>query len=132
MQQNHAHLEAGLLAEAHRRQALLQQDWPTLASLLADELVYVHSTAARDSKATLLHKLQSGQIRYRALSFDDLQGQPLAQGVMITGRMSAEVEKEGQIRQVRSLFMTVWRLQENAQGDIDCQLLGHQGTPLPA
>ena len=110
---------------------MLQQDWPALASLLADELVYVHSTAARDSKATLLDKLQSGQVRYRALSFDDLQAQAVGEGVMVTGLMSAEVEKEGQIRQVRSLFMTVWRLQKNAQGFIEGQLLGHQGTPVP-
>ena len=131
MQQNDLSLQAALRAEVQRRQALLQQDWPTLESLLADELVYVHSTAARDSKASLLDKLQSGQIRYRSLSFDDLHAQVLGEGVVVTGRMSAEVEKEGQIRQVRSLFMTVWRLHKNAQGSVRAQLLGHQGTPLP-
>jgi len=131
MQQNDLSLQAALRAEAQRRQALLHQDWPTLESLLADELVYVHSTAARDGKASLLNKLQSGQIRYRSLSFDDLQAQAAGESVMVTGCMSAEVEKEGQIRQVRSLFMTVWRLKKNAQGTIEGQLLGHQGTPLP-
>ncbi len=131
MPQDPLYLDAALRAEAQRQQALLQQDWPSLESLLADELVYVHSTAVRDSKASLLGKLQAGQIRYLSLAFDDLQAQALGEGVMVTGRMSAEVEREGQVRQVRSLFMTVWRLKKNAQGHLQGQLLGHQGTPVP-
>lgn len=129
--QSMTHVETVLLAEAQRRQALLEEDWSALEALLADELTYVHSTGVRDTKASLLHKFRSGQIHYRSLTFEDLQPQAIGDGVLIMGRMLAEIEKEGQTRQVRSLFMTAWCWQADPLGDRCCRLLAHQGTALP-
>ena len=51
-------LTAVLAAEERRRQALLSADLEALQGLLADTLVYVHSTAASDSKDSYLAKLR--------------------------------------------------------------------------
>ena len=120
---------AVLAAEEWRRQALLSADLEALQVLLADALVYVHSTGASDSKDSYLAKLRSGSLRYQALQFEDLQARGVGQAgdaVVVTGRMVAEVLKDGQPRAVRSLFMTVWA---RAPGAAPWRLCAHQGTP---
>jgi uncharacterized protein (TIGR02246 family) len=117
-----------LALEERRRQALLAGDLPALQDLLAEGLVYTHSTAAHDGKDSYLAKLEGGSLKYLALAFTDLRAHPLAQAAVVTGRMAATIAKEGQQRQVASLFMTVWA--QDADGA--WRLHAHQGTPLPA
>ena len=124
-------LKSVLAAEERRRQALLSADLVALQGLLADALVYVHSTVASDSKDSYLAKLRSGGLRYQALQFDDVQARllaPAGDAAVVTGRMAAQVLKDGQLRAVRSLFMTVWARSATSG---DWQLCAHQGTPLP-
>ena len=117
-----------LALEERRRQALLAGDLPALQGLLADPLVYVHSTGACDRKDSYLAKLSGGSLKYLALDFSDLQVQVLRQAAVVTGRMAAAVSKDGQQKNVASLFMTVWA----CTADGRWQLHAHQGTPLPA
>jgi hypothetical protein len=55
---------AVLAAHEARRLSLLANDLPALEKLLADKLVYVHSSAKVDSKAEFLSALRSGASRY--------------------------------------------------------------------
>lgn len=126
-----AGVQAVLRAEEQRRQALLEGDCVALQSLLADDLVYVHSTAASDTKNSYMAKLQSGSLKYLSLQFDDLQVRLAGDCAVVTGRMSAEVSKDGQARQVRSLFMTVWCADGEGSASAQWTLQAHQGTPIP-
>ncbi len=126
-----AGVQAVLRAEEQRRQALLAGDGAALQTLLADDLVYVHSTAASDTKTSYLAKLQSGSLKYLSLQFDDLQVRLAGHCAVVTGRMSAEVSKDGQARQVRSLFMTVWSADGDGGAPAQWTLRAHQGTPVP-
>ena len=117
-----------LALEERRRQALLAGDLPALQGLLADGLVYVHSTGVCDRKDSYLAKLSGGSLKYLELSFADLQVQWLQQAAVVSGRMAAVVSKDGQRKNVASLFMTVWGL----GADGVWRLHAHQGTPLPA
>jgi len=114
--------------EERRRQALLAGDMPALQGLLANELVYVHSTGVCDRKDTYLAKLSGGSLQYLELNFHDLQVQLLLQAAVVSGRMAAVVSKDGQQKKVASLFMTVWV----CGADGTWRLHAHQGTPLPA
>jgi hypothetical protein len=116
-----------LALEERRRQALLAGDLPVLQGLLADDLVYVHSTGASDRKDSYLAKLASGSLQYLALDFSELQTQSLQLATVVSGRMSAVVRKDGQEKNVASLFMTVW----GCDRDGVWRLHAHQGTPLP-
>jgi Domain of unknown function (DUF4440) len=119
--------------EQQRRAALLAGNADALAPLLSETLVYVHSTAVRDSKGTYLAKLRGGMLRYLSLEFTDLQADVSAGAVLVTGRMAAMVLREGQERQVKSVFLTVW-LPEPDDGAVQAmpwRLRAHQGTPLP-
>ena len=117
-----------LALEERRRQALLAGDLPALQGLLAEELVYVHSTGACDRQASYLAKLSGGSLKYLALDFHDLQVQLLQQAAVVSGRMAARVSKDGQPKDVASLFMTVW----GCGPDGVWRLHAHQGTPVPA
>ncbi len=114
--------------EERRRQALLACDLPALQGLLADDLVYVHSTGVCDRKDTYLAKLSGGSLRYLELNFHDLQVQLLQQAAVVIGRMAAVVSKDGQQKKVASLFMTVWA----CGADGAWRLHAHQGTPVTA
>jgi len=125
-------LQAVLQAEAQRAQAMREGDVAALQALLSDDMVYVHSSAVSDSKSSYLAKLRSGAMRYLALQLDDLQALQAGDAVVVTGRMQAEVLKDGQVKPVRSVFMTVWAAQTDAHGAPAWTLRAHQGTPLPA
>jgi len=122
---------SALIAEEQRRQAKRNGDNATLDWMLADGLVSVHSTGARERKATDLAKLASGSLKYLSLSLEDGQVQAAGAGQVVTGRMSAEVSKDGQSKAVRSLFMTVWMPELGAEGTPSLRMLAHQGTPYP-
>ena len=120
--------QAVLQGEDARRQALVANDVDALRTLLADDLVYVHSTGGRDTRDSYIAKLQGGALRYLEVAFTDLQVSPRPQAAVVTGRMSAVILKDGERKSVSSLFMTVWM--PNAQGR--WQLRAHQGTPVAA
>lgn len=115
-----------LALEERRRQALLEGDLPILQGLLADGLVYVHSTGACDGKESYLAKLSGGSLKYLELNFSDQRVQMLQQAAVVCGRMEAVISKDGQRKTVASLFMTVWSC--DAEGK--WRLHAHQGTPL--
>jgi Domain of unknown function (DUF4440) len=81
--------------EQRRCEAMLAGDVPTLKDLLSEQAVYVHSTSARDSRASYLQKISSGALRYLQLSFFDLDIQISEGVVLVTGCMAATVLKDG-------------------------------------
>ena len=116
--------------EQRRREALLAGDITALEGLLSDALVYVHSTAARDTRDSYLRKIRDGALRYLRLELSDLQAQVLPGAALVTGRMNATVLKDGQEKQVSSVFLTVW-VPEPSDAGSAWRLRAHQGTPLP-
>ncbi len=113
--------------EERRRQALLSSDLNTLQSLLSDNLIYMHSTGVCDHKDSYLAKLANGSLKYLKLNFGEMQVQELKNAAVVTGRMSATISKDGQQKEVASLFMTVWA----CGTDGAWRLHAHQGTPVP-
>ena len=116
--------------EQRRREALLAGDITALEGLLSYALVYVHSTAARDTRDSYLRKIRDGALRYLRLELSDLQAQVLPGAALVTGRMNATVLKDGQEKQVSSVFLTVWVPEPSDSGSA-WRLRAHQGTPLP-
>jgi hypothetical protein len=119
--------QAVLQAEEKRRQALLAGDLDALDALLSPALVYVHSSGGQDSKASYLDHMRSGTLQYQSMSFEALQAHPASSCCIVTGRMLAQVTRNGQPMSIRSLFMTVWA---PAPGTAPVwQLQAYQGTP---
>ncbi len=122
--------EDALHWEQLRRAAMLAGDSAALEALLSGDIVYVHSTGARDNRGSYLRKIREGAMRYLCLEWSDQQAQVLPGAALVTGHMHATVLKDGQEKQVRSQFLAVWAPEPSHEGSA-WRLRAHQGTPLP-
>ncbi len=57
-------------AEDARYKAMIDRDYAALERLLADDLLYTHSSAVTDTKQSYLESLKSGRTRYLAARRD--------------------------------------------------------------
>src|SRR2546426_10642551 len=68
-------LEADVLrADDRRFEAMKKGDWAALDAALADDLIYVHSTARQESKAEHIANLRGGKPHYRGIAPRDRRG----------------------------------------------------------
>jgi ketosteroid isomerase-like protein len=68
-----------------RMQAMAAKDIATLESLLADDLVYTHSSARLDTKQSLIVGMTSGSTVYTSVEPSDVKAQVLGDAVVLTG-----------------------------------------------
>lgn len=114
-------------AEIARQKALAANDAHLLGTLLADNLVFVHSSGTVDDRHSLVEKIKSGRIQYQSVSLLPLKVLPLgADTWALWGKMDAKIVVANTERQVASSYVTVWVL----QADGVLRLALHQGTPL--
>jgi hypothetical protein len=121
--------QAVLQAEDNRRQALLAGDLQALDAMLSPTLVYIHSSGGQDSKASYLQHMRSGSLQYQSMSFEGLTAHPGSYCCIVTGRMLAQVTRQGQPMSIRSQFMTVWAPAPGTATQPVWQLQAYQGMP---
>ena len=68
-----------------RMTAMAQKDVATLNALLADDLVYTHSSARLDTKQSLIGNMESGATVYTSVEPSDVKAQDLGDCVVLTG-----------------------------------------------
>jgi hypothetical protein len=125
---DNTHLKASLLeAEEARRQAMVDSNTQKLDTLMADSMVYVHSSGITDNKPAYLHLLSSGTVTYETVVFDKLNIQLIGQVGLITGTMRASLMRAGTRKQIATAYIAVW---EHTGGD--WLLHAVQATTLPA
>lgn len=125
---DHTHLKVSLLeAEEARRLAMLDSNTQKLDALMADSLVYVHSSGIIDNKPAYLHLLSSGTVAYETVAFDQLNIQLIGPVGLITGTMKASLMRAGTRKQIATAYVAVW---EHSGGD--WLLHAVQATSLPA
>jgi hypothetical protein len=78
-----------------RMQAMADKDIDTLNTLLADDLVYAHSSARLDTKQSLIGNMQSGATVYNAVEPSDVKAQDLGSAVVLTGVARIRVTSGG-------------------------------------
>ena len=90
--------------------AVMERDLPTLATLLADGLLYCHSTGLIDDKPTYLGKLAEGTATYHAFRSDvERATMPAADIFIASGRLHLDATVSGTLHEVRGRFLTIWR-----------------------
>src|SRR5262249_34515040 len=67
-----------------RMQAMGEKDLATLDALLADDLIYTHSSARVDTKQTLIANMTSGATVYSSIEPSDVKAQDLGDTVVLT------------------------------------------------
>ena len=85
-----------------RMTAMAQKDVATLNALLADDLVYTHSSARLDTKHSLIGAMESGATVYTAVEPSDVKAQDLGDTVVLTGSCRISVMSGGRPNSLRS------------------------------
>jgi tripartite-type tricarboxylate transporter receptor subunit TctC/ketosteroid isomerase-like protein len=94
--------------ENRRYKAMCEADTKTLDELLADSLVYTHSTAATDSKRTYLEGVRARKWNYRNIErpIEDIQVH--GDCAVVTGRVRIDILIDGAPKILNSRYTNVW------------------------
>ena len=110
-------------ADRRRRDAMIAGDVAALDALLADELVWTHSSGKRDGKKSLLGNIAAGAVDYHELEVGD-DAVWSHGGVLIHhGDLLGRVSVDGREKALSNRFLSVWRRSGDA-----FELLAWQST----
>ena len=109
-----------------RMRAMAAKDVETLESLLADDLVYTHSSARLDTKRTLIQAMVAGTTVYTSVKPSDVKAQDLGDTVVLTGIAHIEVVSNGTPNAFGVRFTDVY-----TRRDDRWQMVTWQSTRLP-
>jgi hypothetical protein len=105
---------------------MCQKDIATLNAVLADELVYTHSTARLDTKQSLIGGMESGTTVYTSIEPSDVKAQDCGSAVVLTGSAQIHVISRGRPNSFGVRFTDVY-----ANRDGKWQMVTWQSTKLP-
>jgi ketosteroid isomerase-like protein len=81
--------------DAKRMRAMAEKDTGTLTTLLADDLIYTHSSARLDTKASLIGAMESGATVYSECTPSEVKAQEYGDAVVLTGICRIGVTSNG-------------------------------------
>jgi ketosteroid isomerase-like protein len=109
-----------------RMQAMAAKDVATLEKLLADDLVYAHSSARLDTKRSLIDAMKSGATVYTGVEPSDVKAQDLGDAAVLTGIAQIKVVSNGTPNAFGVRFTDVY-----AKRNGGWQMVTWQSTRLP-
>ena len=112
--------------DAERMAAVVSGDVDTLDRILADDLTYVHTSAAIDTKASIMDGIRSGRLSYKKMAPRDVQVRDYGDSAVLRGQADVEVTSSGNDLTFSLEFTEVY-----VNGDNGWQLVAWQSTRLP-
>jgi hypothetical protein len=113
--------------ETTKLQLMLASDTTGLASILSDELYYVHSNGIEDNKKSYLEKVGNQTFIYLRLDSSPGQVTSLAENAFsVHAAVSMEATVGGVERRVNYLFLAIWRREHDSW-----RLVAQQSTLAP-
>ena len=112
--------------DKRRMAAMCAQDAKTLGSLIADDLVYTHSSARQDTKQTLIGNMQNGSTVYSSIEASEVKAQDLGDAVVLTGIAKITV---GSAERTNTFSVRFTDVYANRGGN--WQMVTWQSTRLP-
>jgi len=97
-----------LALEDVRFKAMVAADVKLLDGLLHDALIYTHSSAVVDSKASYLEALGSGKTRYKSQKRFEERVRIYGDCALVTGRAEMEAEVNGVQKTLRLRYLDAW------------------------
>jgi ketosteroid isomerase-like protein len=94
--------------DRQRMDAMAKKDIATLNTLIADDLVYTHSTARLDTKRSLIGNMESGGTVYTSVLPSDVKAQDLGDSVVLTGSCRISVMSQGRPNSFGVRFTDIW------------------------
>jgi ketosteroid isomerase-like protein len=106
--------------------AVIKGDHATLDKLLADGLIYTHSSGLVEDKAAYFGNLKSGALKYETLNEEGVTVKAYGDAAIVHARMKMTGINKGQPFNVSAVMTHVWVKQGGAW-----KLAAHQATRLP-
>jgi ketosteroid isomerase-like protein len=91
-----------------RMTAMAEKDIATLNAVVADDLIYTHSSARVDTKQSLIGAMQSGATVYTGVEPSNVVAQDLGDTVVLTGVAAISVNSGGKPNSFRVRFIDVY------------------------
>ena len=113
--------------EDRRFRALCEADASKLDELLADSLVYTHSSAATDSKSSYIAGIRTKKWEYKRVERPVEDIQVYGDCAVVTGEAKIDVIVGGNPRKIHNRYLDVW-----FKGGKGWQMVAWQSTPIPA
>jgi ketosteroid isomerase-like protein len=109
-----------------RMTAMAEKDIATLNAVLADDLIYTHSSARLDTKQSLIGNMESGSTVYTSVVPSDVKAQDLGDSVVLTGSCRISVNSGGNAMSFGVRFTDVY-----ARRNGKWQMVTWQSTRTP-
>lgn len=106
--------------------AIMGKDFAALEKLLADELVYTHSTGIVDTKKAYIESQKSGVQKYLSVEHKDPEVRLYGNTAVLTSGLKMHTETRGMDQTASFRVIHVW-VKQNGRW----QLAAHQTTRLP-
>ena len=110
-----------------RMQAMARKDIATIDELIAEDLIYAHSTARLDTKKSLMDNMLSGKTVYTSCEPSKVVAQDFGDTVVLTGECQIKVSVDGKPNEFGVRFTDVYALRHGKW-----QMVTWQSTKLPA
>ncbi len=112
--------------ENSRYRAMVSNDLITLDQVLADDLLYTHSSAVVDTKSSYMETLRNGSVRYLSAERQQETTRVYADVVVVHGRMKAHIVVNGTEKAIHNVFTCIW-----ARKPVGWQMVNWSSTPIP-
>jgi hypothetical protein len=117
---------AVLAADAKRYTSMIECDTQRLSAVLADDLIYMHSTGAIDTKSSLMAALVEKKFTFKSAETAETVVRIYGETAVLNGKVRMVVEVAGTDHHAFSGFTTVWVFRDG-----NWCLVHWQSTPLP-
>lgn len=118
--------QAIIALDRKRMTAMAEKDIATLKAVLSDDLIYTHSSARMDTKASLIGNMESGSTVYTSVVPSDVVAQDLGDAVVLTGVARISVMSGGKPNSFGVRFTDVYANQSGTW-----RMVTWQSTKLP-
>ena len=95
-------------AEDDRYKAQTTNDFAAMERLFGSDLVYIHSSAVVDNKATYIESMRSGTVKYRTMRRSGVTVRTYGCIAILSGQANFDVTVKGKDLSVDLRFHTVW------------------------
>jgi hypothetical protein len=118
--------DEALAAEDARYAAQTGDDFAAMQRLFGADLVYTHSSAIVDNKASYIESMTSGTVKYRVMRRSDVKVRTYGCIAIISGQGNFDVTVKGQDIAVELRFHSIW-----AKRDKGLEFISWQATRIP-
>ena len=112
--------------DGDRMRAMVAGDLETLGRILSDDMTYVHTSAAVDTKSSIMESIGNGNLNYKKMAARDVRVRDFGDTAVLRGQADVEVTSGGNDLTFSLEFTEVY-----ANGDEGWQMVAWQSTRLP-